>query len=423
METIQSLESSDSFKHAKAIVSKLARRGHTAYFAGGWVRDYVMGHPSEDIDIATDATPAQIMDLFSNTILVGLAFGVVIVVVEGHQFEVATFRKDLDYVDGRKPQGIELSNPREDALRRDFTINGMFYDPLEDEIHDFVHGMEDIKKGVIRAIGNPYERFFEDRLRMIRAFRFASRFGFLIENETQEAIRENADKLFPAVALERVWQEFNKMAAYPRFDQALVGMHRLGVLEVVLPEIKELHLNDLKHRTSAYRHYLPHTPTIAYLMALMSELSLEQKLEVARRLRASNRDFKLLEFMDSMNSFISDIQAGKEKEDDSWAHLLSHPDSHICWHVLAAQSSEEERVSLFSLYQRQAHRLEPHIKRLQSNKPLVTASLLKQEGIKPGKLMGALMKQAESIAINHDLHDSVEILKLLKQDPLWPTYD
>ena len=184
----------DAFKHAKSIVAKLSRAGYTAYFAGGWVRDYVMGHPSEDIDIATNAAPAEIMDLFPHTILVGLAFGVVIVVIEGHQFEVATFRKDLQYIDGRHPQGIEMSTPREDALRRDFTINGMFYDPLEEVIHDFVHGQEDIRLGIIRTIGNPHERFFEDRLRMLRAFRFSSRFSFSIDPETQEAIQRKCGK-------------------------------------------------------------------------------------------------------------------------------------------------------------------------------------------------------------------------------------
>src|SRR5437868_188075 len=121
----------ETFIQAKNIVAKLVRAGYIAYFAGGWVRDYVMEHPSEDIDIATNASPAEVMDLFPHTIFVGLAFGVVIVVIEGHQFEVATFRKDLRYLDGRHPQGIEMSTPLEDALRRDFTINGMFYDPLE----------------------------------------------------------------------------------------------------------------------------------------------------------------------------------------------------------------------------------------------------------------------------------------------------
>ena len=192
-------------KIATAIVRKLVAAGYTAYFAGGWVRDYLMGHPSEDIDIATDAPPEKIIDLFPKTLLVGVAFGVVVVIVDGHQFEVATFRRDIDYADGRKPSKIELSTAEEDAFRRDFTINGMFYDPLEDVFHDFVKGKEDIQHGVIRAIGNADERFVEDRLRMIRAVRFAARFAFNISSETQSAIEANADTLFPAVAMERIW--------------------------------------------------------------------------------------------------------------------------------------------------------------------------------------------------------------------------
>jgi poly(A) polymerase len=268
----------DVLTHATAIVKKLVRAGFIAYFAGGWVRDHVMGHDSADIDIATSAAPLEIMDLFPNTILVGLAFGVVIVVIEGHQFEVATFRKDLHYINGRKPEGIELSTPEEDALRRDFTINGLFYDPLEHIIHDYVHGIEDIKKGIIRTIGNPHERFFEDRLRMLRAFRFSARFGFAIDPVTQQAIKENANKFFPAVAMERVWQEFNKMASYPRFDQAIVEMHRLELLDEIFPELRGLHLKELRHFVSAYAHFPKSCPTILYLMELFPALSLEQKI-------------------------------------------------------------------------------------------------------------------------------------------------
>ena len=137
----------DAQAHATEIVKKLNKAGYIAYFAGGWVRDHVMKHPSSDIDIATNAPPEKILDLFPRTILVGLAFGVVIVSVNGHQFEVSTFRKDIGYADGRKPLKIELATPQEDAQRRDFTINGMFYDPQEETIYDYVHGVEDIKRG------------------------------------------------------------------------------------------------------------------------------------------------------------------------------------------------------------------------------------------------------------------------------------
>ena len=176
----------------------------------------------------------------------------------------------MRYVDGRHPQGIEMSTPLEDALRRDFTINGMFYDPLEEVIHDYVIGQEDIRLGLIRTIGNPHERFFEDRLRMLRAFRFSARFGFAIDFETQEAIRENADQLFPAVAMESVWQEFNKMVAYPRFDQALIEMHRLTLLDVIFPEITDMHIKELRQKIQHFHLFPSPCPTILYLMEILS---------------------------------------------------------------------------------------------------------------------------------------------------------
>ncbi|WP_068468610.1 CCA tRNA nucleotidyltransferase [Candidatus Protochlamydia phocaeensis] len=409
----------DTFRLAKTIVSKLAKAGYTAYFAGGWVRDYVMGHPSEDIDIATNATPVEIMDLFPNTILVGLAFGVVIVLMEGHQFEVATFRKDLQYVDGRHPEGIEMSTPKEDALRRDFTINGMFYDPLADVIHDFVHGQDDIKRGVIRTIGNPYERFFEDRLRMLRAFRFASRFSFIIEAETQEAIREMADKLFPAVAMERVWQEFNKMANYPRFDQALVEMHRLSLLDVIFPELENMHIKELKHLVQSYAHFPPQAPTIVYLMALFPAAPLSQKIEIAKRIKATNRDIKLIEFLDNLTELIKTERKQGELEPYAWIHALAHPDYRLSLDIIAAVYPEKERMLLLQRHQERFDRLQPHIKRIRENKPLVSAALLKGKGISPGKHMGALLKEAEKIAVNENYQNGEPIIDRLACLPIW----
>jgi poly(A) polymerase len=409
----------DRFNQAKAIVAKLARAGYIAYFAGGWVRDYVMGHPSEDIDIATNAPPVEIMNLFPHTILVGLAFGVVIVVMEGHQFEVASFRKDLPYLDGRHPQGIEMSTPREDALRRDFTINGMFYDPLEEVIHDFVHGQEDIHLGVIRTIGNPDERFFEDRLRMLRAFRFAARFSFTIDSDTQEAIRENADKLFPAVAMERVWQEFNKMVSYPRFDQAIVDMHRLTLLAVIFPELGGMHIKDLRQAVNAYAHYPPHCPTILYVMEFFHGFPLEQKIEITKRLKAANKDVKLLEFLEELGQALQQEESLHQIDLQQWVKLLAHPDCERALHVLTARyPSEKRNVILDALVQR-LRALHPHIERLKAGKPLVSAALLQQQGIPPGKRMGALLKEAERLTIVEDWHDPVLVIDKLKTHPLW----
>lgn len=414
----------DVLKHATSIVTKLNRAGYMAYFAGGWVRDYVMGHPSEDIDIATSALPNEIMDLFTNTILVGLSFGVVIVVIEGHQYEVATFRKDLKYLDGRHPIGIEPSSPLEDALRRDFTINGMFYDPIKEEMHDFVHGQQDIRKGLIRAIGNPHERFFEDRLRMLRAFRFAARFSFNIDPETQEAIHENVDKLFPSVAMERVWQEFNKMAAYPRFDQALIDMHRLSLLEVIFPELKNLHINHLKVLVENFSYFPKECPPLLFLMELFPEASLNQKIEIAKRIKATNRDIKLLEFFYSLFKAINLEKSGEYIDNYGWAHFYAHPDYKLCLEVIASRYPLKERRVFFEMHQKRYANLLASIRRIQENKPLITSSLLIQEGVSPGILMGLLMKEAGKIAINEELNDSQAVMARLKALPVWKTsYD
>ncbi len=251
---------------ATRIVQRLFDEGFTAYFAGGWVRDYLRGQMTDEIDIATNAPPDQIVKLFSKTVPVGIAFGVVIVVEEEHFFEVTTFRKDLPYYDGRHPSGVDYSTPEKDALRRDFTINGMFYDPLTETLHDFVEGQKDLKGGIIRAIGNPIDRFQEDRLRMIRAIRFACRFDFTIDPETAKAIELYAPSLLPSVSMERIWQEFTKMAKAPRFDQALIEMQRLGLLQVVFPELSFLTPEEIASLVAPFPYYpYPCPPSYFFL--------------------------------------------------------------------------------------------------------------------------------------------------------------
>ena len=158
----------EEHQQARIIVETLHRAGFLAYYAGGWVRDFLLNHPSDDIDIATNAPPETVQALFSHTVPIGIAFGIILVIQEGHTYEVATFRQDFDYQDGRRPARIQFSTAAEDAKRRDFTINGLFYDPVREEILDYINGREDIRAGIIRAIGNPHERIKEDRLRMIR---------------------------------------------------------------------------------------------------------------------------------------------------------------------------------------------------------------------------------------------------------------
>src|SRR3954449_7011506 len=173
---------------AIAIVRRLREAGHVAYFAGGCVRDELLGIEPTDYDVATDAPPTRVRELFSNTQAVGAAFGVILVRHRKSVIEVATFRTDLAYRDGRRPEGVQFTTAEEDAKRRDFTINGLFLDPIENRVIDHVGGQEDLKKEIIRAIGDPNHRFEEDHLRLLRAIRFAARFQFEIEQETSAAL-------------------------------------------------------------------------------------------------------------------------------------------------------------------------------------------------------------------------------------------
>src|SRR5687768_12609710 len=176
---------------ALAVVNRLREAGHLAYFAGGCVRDALLGLEPKDYDVATDAPPDRVRELFPRTQAVGAAFGVILVRQGRSQIEVATFRSEGKYLDGRRPENVTFTTAEEDAKRRDFTINGMFYDPVADKVIDFVGGRQDAPDRVLRAIGNPDERFAEDHLRLLRAIRFAARFGMTIEPATHDAIARN----------------------------------------------------------------------------------------------------------------------------------------------------------------------------------------------------------------------------------------
>jgi poly(A) polymerase len=195
-------------------VQKLREAGHAAVFAGGCVRDMLLGKEPKDYDVATDATPDQVKRLFPRARKVGAQFGVMLLRKYGHDVEVATFRTDSDYADGRHPERVEFRSREEDARRRDFTINGMFYDPIAEQVIDDVGGQEDLKNRIVRTIGPPEARFAEDHLRMLRAVRFAARLGFSIESTTLAAIKQHTHRL-PAISAERVYMEFGQMMTEP----------------------------------------------------------------------------------------------------------------------------------------------------------------------------------------------------------------
>jgi poly(A) polymerase len=234
-------------RRAAEIVSTLRKQGHQAYLAGGCVRDLLLSREPADYDVATDATPQQVMQLFPQTYAVGEQFGVVLVpdsdgatgapARQGTTVEVATFRSDAGYSDGRHPDEVRFTkDPHEDVQRRDFTINGMMLDPATNEVLDFVGGRDDLKDGIIRAIGDPERRFTEDKLRMLRAVRFAARFDYKIDPATMAAIQKLAPKIHQ-VSCERVREELTKMLTEGQARRAFELLDTTGLLPEVLPEI------------------------------------------------------------------------------------------------------------------------------------------------------------------------------------------
>jgi putative nucleotidyltransferase with HDIG domain len=225
---------------ATKLVRRLRESGFIAYFAGGCVRDALLRKQPKDIDIATDAEPDDVQQMFARTVAVGAKFGVVRVLEGGFEFEVATFRSDGVYLDGRRPVSVTFSSPEEDAKRRDFTINGMFYDPLADQVVDFVGGKADLEHRLVRAIGNPDERFSEDHLRLLRAVRFAAALDFEIEPATWTAITEKAEQI-RTVSHERIRDELVKIMADPHRVRGLDLLDQSGLLKNVLPEVSRMH--------------------------------------------------------------------------------------------------------------------------------------------------------------------------------------
>lgn len=221
---------------ARRVVDRLQRAGFEAYWVGGCVRDMLLGQEPEDYDVATSARPEQVEALFPRTKAVGRAFGVVRVIEGSWSIEVATFRIEVGYEDGRHPAGVYFANAREDALRRDFTVNGLFYDPIRNELHDWVGGRADLESRQIRTIGLPEDRFAEDHLRMLRAVRLAAQLGFQIETGTWEAIRRLGG-LLPRISAERIRDELLKLFAPRHAARGLRMLRDSGLLAVILPEL------------------------------------------------------------------------------------------------------------------------------------------------------------------------------------------
>jgi len=226
---------------ALSIIRTLQENKYSAYFAGGCVRDMILELPAYDIDIATSALPDEILEIFPKCLKIGEAFGIINVVVDGINYEVATFREEDDYRDGRRPEIIHYTDdPEKDAARRDFTINAMFYEPFTGKILDFFDGQKDLKNSVLQTVGEPMKRFNEDYLRILRAVRFAVRFGLTMSQETADAVRKSVKGLH-RLSGERIRDELNKIFIGKRPDEALEMLFSLNLLDEVLPEVSAMY--------------------------------------------------------------------------------------------------------------------------------------------------------------------------------------
>ena len=250
---------------AIAIVKRLREEGYESYLAGGCVRDRLLAKAPKDYDITTSAKPESIAKIFSETIPVGAQFGVILVLIDDQPFEVATFRHDGPYLDGRRPSEVRYGSLEEDVWRRDFTINGMIYDPIDERIIDLVEGQKDLERRSIRAIGNAHERFEEDRLRMVRAVRFAASLDFTIEEETFAAIRDLASTV-TKISWERIGDEITRILTEGGARKGFELLDRTGLLKVLLPEIEAM------KGTEQSPDYHPEGDVFEHTLLLLSHL-------------------------------------------------------------------------------------------------------------------------------------------------------
>ncbi len=295
----------DAWDAALEIIRRLRTGGHVALLAGGCVRDRLLGVTPKDFDVVTDAIPDRVLEIFPRARKVGAKFGVVLVRRYGHDVEVATFRADGPYSDGRHPDSVRFGSDAEDAKRRDFTINGLFLDPVNDRVLDYVSGRADINAGIVRTIGNPDQRFEEDHLRMLRAVRFAARLGFTIDPQTAESIRRHAHQL-STISAERVWMELEVILTGPTRAHGWQLLAEVGLRAHLAPAWPAHPTVDsaINARLAA----LPSQPVSASLAlsAALRDLNAKTVTAVCRSLRLSNRVSKDVRWLIASLSAVHD---------------------------------------------------------------------------------------------------------------------
>lgn len=383
-----------SREFACQVVETLVNAGFDAYWAGGCVRDQLMGREPKDYDVATSATPQQVRNVFGHqrTLPIGQSFGVITVLAPKPwaPIEIATFRRESGYSDGRHPDEVAFTNAREDALRRDFTINGMFFDPLEVVVHDFVGGQDDLQNRVIRAIGDPAERISEDKLRMLRAVRFAATFGFELESGCLQTIQRCASQI-QVVSAERITAELHRMLSHSQRANAADLLVESGLLAEVLPESALLQTGE--NRPDVVRRALRHLPDAASFPQAMvlllndrpDRISRAQLLHLAGRLKLANAD------RDEIINLSSAVPKVLEASTSNWPQsqrALAKNDTNTLLDVAEALQvgSGAADEGLAFCREKVAQPRE-----IWNPEPLLDGNQLQEMGIAPGPQMGKLL--------------------------------
>ena len=405
--TLSAMGSSATKATAVGVVRRLRKAGHEALLAGGCVRDMLLGHRPADYDVATSATPRQVKRIFGHVLMVGAKFGVAMVILDRRTVEVTTFRSDLSYSDGRRPDGVKFVSTREDAQRRDFTINGIFYDPISDKVIDYVGGRADLTGGVIRAIGDPRRRFAEDYLRMLRAVRFSGRFGFRIDRTTAEAIKHRAGRI-TQISGERIREELEKMLADPSAAATLKRLYKLGLAEAILPEMFEksgIWPVSLK-RVEALGHRCDVLLTLA---AMLCGLAAKDIRGIVRRWGGSN---------DMRNSLVwisEHLQDWQTINDASLAELkrlLAHRDFRrleVLWRIEERAATDGE--SRFRTMRRRIKQIDT--KQI-TPPPLITGKDLKGMGVVEGPMFGRILRAVYEAQLNEQITDRREAMRMAR---------
>lgn len=416
---------------ARRIVDRLRLGGHEAYFAGGWVRDFLLRRKPRDIDIATSAPPEEVRRLFSRSRAIGAHFGVVQVSMYGREFEVATFRSDRDYLDGRRPSSVVFSGPEEDARRRDFTVNGLFYDPADGRLIDFVGGRADIERRLIRTIGHPRERFREDKLRLLRALRFACSLDFDIVPETWDAIAALA-ACITEVSWERIREELAGILTGPGPGRGLELLHRSGLLAELLPEVEALAPSPrprtgdlLAHASAVLSHLHGASPRLAFA-ALLKDVGTVAAgpgsggaeggrnragtvERICRRLKMSNADIRaVVDLVETHTEFFR----LREMSRGGWTRLAALPDIEDHLRLLgAALAAGSGAPSLHTEWRRRLreYRDSP------PPPPLVDGTDLVALGLRPGPAFREILATVRDLQLEGALPTREEALRYLRE--------